>query len=343
MSAVWSVNDWDPLEEVVLGTAVGLTVPPVDVSLRHFFEPPDDAAEEKVLDDTLRRVIDETEEDLAAATALLEQGGVTVRRPDRPQTAARYATPDWESVGMHALMPRDCLLVVGDRIIEAPMAMRARYFETLPFRGLLRSWADDGATWFSAPKPRLPDETYVYEPGKSVVAEIEPLFDAANMLRCGADVFFNVSNTGNRLGARWLRSVLGEPYQVHEISICPDHVGTTLQVLRPGLLLANSARLVPDTIPEQLRDWDTIWVDPPADDGYAFGWPRASIWVGMNILAFGPDRVLVPAGQDALARQLEAAGVEPVPTPFRHGRTFGGGLHCCSLDVRRRGELASYL
>ena len=33
---------------VVLGTAVGFTPPPVDPSLRHFFERPDEAEREKI-------------------------------------------------------------------------------------------------------------------------------------------------------------------------------------------------------------------------------------------------------------------------------------------------------
>ncbi|WP_037603368.1 hypothetical protein [Streptacidiphilus rugosus] len=343
MSRVWSTNDWDPLEEIVLGTAQGFTSPPVDVSVRHFFEPPPGAEQERISASTLRRVVEETEEDFHDLSKLLEAADVTVRRPEPPRPDLRYSAPGWASVAMHALMPRDCLLVLGDRIIEAPMAMRARYFETLPYRRLLDEYFEDGAAWLAAPKPTLPDETYRYEPGRSVVAELEPLFDGANMLRCGRDVFFNVSNSGNRKGAAWIRRVLGPDYRVHEMSICSDHVGTTLHILRPGLLLANSARLSPDRIPEQLRGWRTVWVDEPEDDGYAFGWPRASVWIGMNILALGPDRVLVPDNQPRIMRQLEAVGVEPVPARFRHGRTFGGGLHCCSLDVRRRGELADHL
>ncbi|MDI3389356.1 inosamine-phosphate amidinotransferase 1 [Streptomyces sp. B-S-A8] len=343
MSSVWSANDFDPLEEIVLGTAQGLTPPPADVSLQHFFEPPADADQEQIAPAVLQQVVEETEEDFADLTKVLESAGVTVRRPQPPQASRTYASPDWESVAMHALMPRDCLLVVGDKVIEAPMAMRARYFETLPFRPLLSEYFDSGAVWLSAPKPQLPDETYVYEPGASVVADFEPLFDAANLLRLGRDLFFNVSNTGNRRAAEWLRRTLGPEFTVHEMSICTDHVGTTLHVLRPGLLLANSERLTPDLIPEPLRSWQTIWVGQPEDDGYAFDWPRASTWVGMNILALGPDRVLVPDNQTALMRQLEQAGIEPIPARFRHGRTFGGGLHCCSLDVRRTGELISYL
>jgi N-dimethylarginine dimethylaminohydrolase len=244
---------------------------------------------------------------------------------------------------MHALMPRDCIAVIGDRIVEAPMPMRARFYEVLPFRRLMREYFDQGAIWLSAPKPELPQETYVYEPGRSIVAELEPLFDAANLLRCGQDIFFNVSNTGNRAGAEWLRRALGSDFRIHEISICSDHVGTTLHILRPGLLLANSARLNPEKIPPQLKGWQIIWVDTPEDDGYAFDWPRASVWVGMNILALAPDAIIVPSNQMVLIRQLERAGIDPIPARFRHGRTFGGGFHCCSLDVRRTGALETYL
>ncbi|MEK2495105.1 inosamine-phosphate amidinotransferase 1 [Kitasatospora purpeofusca] len=343
MPRVWSTNDWDPLEEIILGTARGLTPPPVDVSLRHFFEPPADAHREKVRADRLLRVVEETEEDLHDLAELLDRAGVTVRRPQPLKPESWFSAPGWASVAMHALMPRDCLLVVGDRIIEAPMAMRARYFDTLPFRRELNAYFEDGAVWLSAPKPELVDSTYVYEHGRSVVSENEPLFDGANVLRCGRDVFFNVSNTGNRKGAEWLRRVLGSEYRVHEMSICSDHVGTTLHILRPGLLLANAGRLSQDMIPAPLRSWRTIWVDEPEDDGYAFSWARASVWIGMNILALGPDKVVVPSNQTRIMRQLEAAGVEPVPARFRHGRTVGGGFHCCSLDTRRSGELGDYL
>ena len=343
MSAVWTTNDWDPLEEIILGTARGLTIPSDDDSVRHFFDPPSGAKHETIEPATLKRVVEETEEDFNELSDLLGSAGVSVRRPEAPGSNLQYSTPDWESVAFHALMPRDCLLVVGDMMIEAPMAMRSRYFEAMPFRRLLREYFDSGANWLAAPKPKLLDSTYIYQDTKSVVSDEEPLFDAANMLRCGTDIFFNVSNTGNRRGAEWLRRALGDRFNIHEISICTDHVGTTLHILRPGLLLANSERLTPETIPEPLRGWETIWVDPPEDDGFAFEWARASPWVGMNVLALGPDSLIVPDNQVRLMRQLEEAGIDAIPARWRHGRTFGGGLHCCTLDIRRSGELTSYL
>jgi N-dimethylarginine dimethylaminohydrolase len=208
----------------------------------------------------------------------------------------------------------------------------------------LREYFDGGAGWLAAPRPQLPDETYKYdEAGNPVLGELEPLFDAANIVRCGRDLFFNVSNTGNRFGAAWLARALGSEYRVHEIAICDDHVGTTLHVLKPGVLLANAGRLDADRIPEQLRGWKTLWFDDPQDDGFGFDWPRASTWIGMNILSVDHETVIVPQAQHGLAKLLESAGFTAIPVPYRHGRTFGGGFHCCSLDVRRAGDLTSYL
>ena len=240
-------------------------------------------------------------------------------------------------------MPRDCLLVIGTTIIEAAMPARPRYCETFPFRRLLREYFESGAQWIAAPRPQLPNTTYRYTPEGPELTEDEPLFDAANIIRCGTDIFFNVSNTGNRLAARWLGQVLGPRFRIHEISICSDHVGTTLHVLKPGVLLANAGRLGEDGIPAPLHSWKTLWFDEPVDDGYGFDWPRASVWVGMNVVSIDEDTIVVPENQVSLIRMLETEGFTVVPQRYRHGRTFGGGFHCCSLDARRAGEIESYL
>ena len=51
---------------------------------------------------------------------VLEGEGVTVRRPDFSKS---YKMPDFEApCGLHVAMPRDILMVIGNEIIEAPMA-----------------------------------------------------------------------------------------------------------------------------------------------------------------------------------------------------------------------------
>ena len=63
-------------------------------------------------------------------------------------------------VGLYAAMPRDVLLVVGDEVIEAPMAWRSRFFEYRAYRHLMKEYFKAGARWTTAPKPTMEDALY---------------------------------------------------------------------------------------------------------------------------------------------------------------------------------------
>ena len=72
---------------------------------------------------------------------VLEGEGVTVRRPETVDFSQSYKTPDFETAsGLYAAMPRDILIVIGDEIIEAPMAWRSRFFEYRAYRPLLKEY-----------------------------------------------------------------------------------------------------------------------------------------------------------------------------------------------------------
>ena len=71
-----------------------------------------------------------------------------------------YKTPDFESPGLYAAMPRDILMVIGEEIIEAPMSWRTRFFEYRAYRPLLKEYFRRGAKWTTAPKPQMSDELY---------------------------------------------------------------------------------------------------------------------------------------------------------------------------------------
>lgn len=62
--------------------------------------------------------------------------------------------------GLYGAMPRDILIVVGNEIIEAPMAWRARFFEYRAYRTIIKDYFRRGAKWTTAPKPTMADELY---------------------------------------------------------------------------------------------------------------------------------------------------------------------------------------
>lgn len=104
---------------------------------------------------------------------------------------------------MKQLVSRDLLLVVGDEIIEATMAWRARYFEYRAYRPLIKEYFKQGAKWTAAPKPQMSNELYshnypfsdvqerfkLHAQGKGITTEFEPCFDAADFMRAGKDIF----------------------------------------------------------------------------------------------------------------------------------------------------------
>jgi len=84
--------------------------------------------------------------------------------------------------------------------------MRSRYFEAVAYRSLFKEYFHAGARWTSAPRPVLTDELYDYRipapdaPMRYTVNEFEPVFDAADFVKCGRDLFVTRSNVTNRSG-----------------------------------------------------------------------------------------------------------------------------------------------
>ena len=188
-------------------------------------------------------------------------------RPEPVDHKKKFSTPDWSSRGFCNTCPRDSMLVIGDEIIETPMAWPCRYFETHSYRPLLKDYFRRGARWTSAPKPQLTGELFDPDfrlpekgaPMRYILTEFEPVFDAADFFRCGRDLFVTRSNVTNASGIEWLRRHLGETYRIHEIeSRCPNpmHIDTTVLPLGPGKLLINPEYIDPDRLPDILKRWD---------------------------------------------------------------------------------------
>ncbi len=346
MRTVWSCNEWDPLEEVILGTAKQARMPTGDRSTQFLLYP--DRPVEAIPDGSFpQQVIDETEEDLAQFAEVLRSQGVTVHRPEPYDTATPYSTPHWTAHGFHSYCPRDVLAVIGDRLIESPGAMRSRFFETFAYRTLLVDYLRHGAQWVCAPRPRLLDSTYAsLSPGERFPDNTEPVFDAANILRIGYDVLYQISCSGNHLGAQWLQALLGSAFTVHPVEgvYQGSHIDSTFAVLRPGLVLCNPERVASARIPPLFAGWDVLYSPPMVHTSFhrASDWLIGSEWIGMNVFSISPSVVVVDRDQAPLIALLECSGFTVIPLALRHARVLGGGFHCVTLDVRRRGTLERY-
>jgi glycine amidinotransferase len=351
-SPVQSFNEWDPLEEVIVGRLEGATVPswhPIvaasiprramrALSLARGFRYP-------------RFLLEPAQEQLDGFIALLTRAGVVVRRPDAVDHHRLFATPDWRSRGYSSMFPRDGLFVMGDRIVEAPMAWPSRYFETRAFRTLLKDYARRGARWSAAPKPQLTDPLFrsaTDDDGETAtLTEFEPVFDAANFVRCGRDLFVMRNNLVNRMGIAWLQRHLGDQFRIHEIESrvqTPMHIDTAFMPLAPGKVLVNPEYVALDRLPPLLDSWDVLIAPEPEpiDDPLTRFVTMNDRWLSMNVFMLDPKRVVVDPHYVGLVRALERWGFEPAPCPFLHFAALGGSFHCATLDVRRRGTLQCY-
>jgi N-dimethylarginine dimethylaminohydrolase len=345
---VWSCNEWDPLEEVIIGNPLNARFPFPDRSTQ-VAEYPDRSLAEIPRGFFPQQIIEETEEDLNGFAEILKGCGVTVKRPDTWPHEAKFSTIHWESEGYYNYCPRDVLMVIGDRIIETPNVIRSRAQETFSYRTLLIDYMKAGAKWLSAPKPMLLDSLFEgVDLDKPTPRNDEPAFDAANVLRFGQDLIYLVSATGNEMGGHWLQSILGDQYRVHFLKdvYYGSHIDSTLVALRPGLVLANPARLNDDSLPEILKQWKVIY-SPPMENTDRYDPDYLSMcigsdWIDMNCFSISPKLVVVDRNQPTLIKLLEREGLDVIPLKLRHSKLLGGGPHCVTLDVRRKGTLERY-
>lgn len=352
---VQTYNEWDPLEEIIVGSVDGAMIPPWDIEMEATLH-------RKDLWDFYRQnggkpwppeMLQAADKDLREFVHILEAEGVTVRRPAPYDFSKPFSTPDFSiASSCYALMPRDVLLVIGDQIIEAPMGWRSRYHETHAYKELCKEYFRQGARWISGPRPQLSEQSYQPgyiapqegEPMRTVLTEWEPLFDAADVIKCGRDVFVAQSSCCNRFGIEWLERHLSPEFHVHEVAVYdthPMHIDATFYPLAPGKLLINPERV--HSVPEMFKraGWDVLPCPEP-EMPETRPLYNCSRWIMMNVLMLDERRVIVSKGEGRFMRRLKEWGFEPIPCPFWDFTTIAGGIHCATLDIRRRGSLQSY-
>ena len=351
-SVVSSFNEWDPLEEVIVGDMFKATVPGLEVPVAATM--PDNQKDFFKLNAGKafpKEYVELASEELDVFSKVMSDMGIVVRRPSKIDKGVAYSTPDWKSDGgLYSAMPRDSLLVVGDMIIEAPMAWRCRYFETDAFRPLLKEYFNGGAKWIAAPKPQLLDQTFntsfdpetPYATNRYAVSEFEPTFDAADFIRCGKDIFAQKSHVTNSFGIDWVRRHIGSDYTIHMVDVvdsAPMHIDATLMPLCPGKLMIHPNRL--KEVPVAFKDWE-VRVAPLPFERIGQVLYMSSAWLSMNVLMLDPNTVVVEKQETGMQKFFDDWGFNVVPVNFGNVIRFGGAFHCVTADVRRRGRLESY-
>jgi len=306
---IYSLNEWDPLQAIVVGEASHANWPTSDPVFAQesqkttWHETPVPGGP------VPGWIIDQTNKELDVLCETLLRLGITVYRPRPMDFVARE--------GMYNYCPRDRLLIWGDSVVDVNMMYPCRNQEISNYdsilstsKNILRMPRDQGMT-----------------------------LDAANVCRLGDTWLFLESASGNRAAYHWLQ----QQFPHITIELCNFysgvHIDSTIVPVRKGLVLINASRVTPNTCPSAFRDWDVIWVTDDMivpQDFYQY--PYASKWIAMNMLVLDPETVIVDAAQTKLITILKQRGIDCIPLTLSHSRTLGGGFHCVTLDIRRKHE-----
>ena len=304
-----SINEWDPLEEVVVGTA-------------HFANWPSDdpifalESQKTTWHETPvpsgpvpQHIVDQANRELDTLSETLLRYGAKVHRP-KPMNFV-------EVEGMYNYCPRDRLLVWKDTVVDVNMMYPCRNQEIKNYYRLMA----EARQILSMPRDQ------------------GMILDAANVCRLGDTWLFLESASGNRAAYDWLC----EKFPQVTIELCNFyagvHIDSTIVPLREGLVLLNASRVNKDNCPRAFDYWDKIWVTDEMivpQDFYQY--PYASKWIAMNMLVLDPETVILDGAQKQLITILNRHGIDTIPLNLSHSRTLGGGFHCVTLDTRRQHE-----
>ena len=300
-----SYNEWDPLQEVVVGRADFANWPSDDPVFARESEKTTWTQTPVPSGPVPDWIIDEANQDLDILANTIEQYGAIVHRPK--------AINFQERGGMYNYCPRDRLLIYGNTIVDPAMMYPCRDMEIESL---------DDVIYRADTVLRMPrDDQYV--------------LDAANVLRLNDTMLYLESASGNQQAARWLQA----KFPNVNVEVCNFysgvHIDSTIVPLREGLVMVNASRVSMDNLPNVFHDWEVIWVDQVVEQGF-YQYPYASKWIALNMLVLDPGTVIVDKNQYQLIKILESYKFTVIPLELRHSRTLGGGFHCVTLDLVRQ-------
>lgn len=302
-----TVNEWDPLRSIIVGTATGANWPDQDPVFSQ------ESAKTTWTDTPVPSgpvpgwITCQVNQELDILAQTLTDLGVTVTRPSDMDFVARG--------GMYNYCPRDRLLIWDTTVLVPNMMYPCRNQEIENYNDLL-----------------LEARRVMFMPRDQGL-----VLDAANVCRLGDTWLYLESASGNRAAYEWLQQKFPEV----TIELCNFyagvHIDSTIVPLHEGLVMLNASRVTADSCPRAFDHWDKIWItDDMIQPQDFYQYPYASKWIAMNMLVVRPGLVIMSRDQPRLAQCLHDHGIETIELSLTHSRTLGGGFHCVTLDTWRQ-------
>lgn len=325
---------WHPLETVLLGQ-------PYPVS---FFR---NIKNDKIKS-ALTRITEETLEDLENFENVLKSYGATVLKVEIPdEDSVLFENQKIKNIPKAPLQPRDAQLVIGNKLFVTNK-------DHPSFLKTLKSYNSDDLNFLYK---KFKKENFTWAPCITVVGR-DVYVDRRGTENLNQDV---LSNHVNSLNLRW-----------HWLDI-GGHNDGCFHTLKPGVILSlYNVQQYNDTFP----NWDICFLpeegwskvdsflkmkdkvkgkwfvegEEDNDEFINFVETWLNDWVGyvqesvfdVNVLMLDERNVCVSSYNKQAFDFFKKHKIEPTIVPWRHRFFWDGGLHCITLDLKRRGQMEDY-
>jgi hypothetical protein len=259
--------------------------------------------------------------------------------------------------------------VYGEKIVQTYTSMPDRWLESLAYYDIFRELFEQGFEWNSMPPPLLenfPDNSIWYSDSVGRyhnVMKDRLLWHTATMFKCGDALITNTRGPGNNLGLEWMRRQYPEARILHNRATVQDDLGH----IDHGFFMTDD-----ETVFAEKEFWAPAWltknkeviylhdvVDTPDFANYdhaftqsqgKFSYDYLNIWMSewkgyvqevafdFNVLVVDSKNIFISNEQPKLQEMLDKRGITCHVSPIRHNHFWDGGIHCLTLDVKRRGE-----
>ena len=346
-------TEFDPLQTVIVGDCY------VPGDLDNFL--PKDSIS------SFNRILEETKQDLDNLANFLKKSNIEVLRPNVIKFDHHIEMPSFDvRLPICPIVPRDQYFVMGTDVIQTYTSYTDRYFDSLSYYDIFLSLFEQGYNWLSQPLPMIQNlgtHEHWYT-NKNIYTDKLPnklLWHTATMYKAGDSIIYNHYGPGSNLGLDWIKKNLPNYKFIQNTNTVFENYGH----IDHGFLLIDDDTVIHagiEWVPLCLRNKKLIDVKSylptinldnylndyqSAEGRYSQAWLEKYLlnWRGyaqevcfdLNVLILDSKNIVFGRELPELFQYLKTHGIECHVVAQRHGLYWEGGIHCSTLDIKRKG------
>jgi len=353
--SIWT--NWDPLEEVIVGNCY--TSVPNNWGL---------SVNEQSM---LNQILKETKEDLDNLDQTLQSLNVKVYRPTPNIFSRKIEILGFNIINATSpIVPRDQYLAYGNTIYQTYTSMPDRYVDAYNYYGIFNELFQKGYNWISQPPPIIKNfegNVKWYVDGPKIYTEDlrdKILWHTATMFKCGDSLITNNNGPGSQLGLEWMRRNIDARiinndntkvdnwghidhgfYMIDDNTVICINESWVPVCLRNKQLIELEGKFKAFDYQHFIRETHSIknqtslkWLEEWLDEWKGYS---QEVAFETNVLVVDSNNIIFSTNQPEVFKLLNELGVKCHICKIRHGMFWEAGIHCLTLDIKRKGEKRS--